>query len=202
MKIYFATSNKGKIKSAAEALALYGVEVEQLEIELAESREEDPAMIALEKAQQAYKKFGHPIIVEDSGFFIEALGGFPMTHIKFSIKTLGIENILKMLDGLENRKAEWRMSVAYVWGKENYKIFTFIEKGEISKELRPIKREMMSDYWRIYIPKMIAENEKALCELADSDLEKWKEYYRNNNQFKMFGDWISKDSNHNKDSKK
>jgi XTP/dITP diphosphohydrolase len=192
MQIIFVTSNKGKVKNAQEALIKYGLKVKQKNSDLTESRSEDPAEIALEKAKEAYAKFKHPVIVEDSGFFIEAIGGFPMTHIKFSLKTVGIKNVLKMLQGIKNRKAEWRMTLAYVWAKDKYKIFTFTEEGEIAESLRPIKREIMSDYWRIYIPKMLPKNNKALCELSDSDLLVWQEYYKNNNQFKMFGDWFDK----------
>ncbi len=192
MQIIFVTSNKGKVKNAKEALIKYGLKVKQKSLNLTESRSEDPAEIALEKAKEAYAKFKHPVIVEDSGFFIEDLGGFPMTHIKFSLKTLGIDNILKMLKNSKNRKAQWRMTLAYVWSKNKYKTFTFIEEGEISESKRKIKREMMSDYWRIYIPKMLSENTKALCELSDKDLMEWQRYYSENNQFKMFGEWFSK----------
>ena len=97
--IYFATSNTGKVENARRALKNFGFKVQQIKIELAESQAEDPAEIALEKARQAYTKIKKPVIVEDSGFFISALGDFPMTHIKFSLKTLGIKNILAMLKG-------------------------------------------------------------------------------------------------------
>ncbi|MBI4592540.1 hypothetical protein HY733_03790 [Candidatus Uhrbacteria bacterium] len=81
------------------------------------SRSEDPTDIALEKATQAYKKFRKPLLVEDSGFFIDALGGFPMTHVKFSLKTLGIEGILRAMRGTKNRNCEWHMTLAYVWDR-------------------------------------------------------------------------------------
>jgi len=192
MNIYFVTTNKRKVKNAQAALKKHGIKVIQIEIELVESRSEDPKQIALEKAKQAYDQLKKPVIVEDSGFFISALDGFPMTHVKFSLQTLGINYILKMLKGEKDRSAEWRMSVAYVSGKDRCKTFTFIESGEIAKSPRPIKRKMMSDYWRIYIPKMILTNKLALCEMKDKDLQEWQEYYSDHNQFEMFGRWYSK----------
>jgi XTP/dITP diphosphohydrolase len=194
MDIYFVTTNKGKIANAQMALGSFGITVKQLEMELVESRSEDPKDIALEKARQAFAEAKQPVIVEDSGFFIEALGGFPMTHINFSLKTLGIKNILKMMEGRRNRKAEWRMTLAYVYGREKYETFTFIERGIIAHELRPLKRPMMSDYWRVYIPKMIPSNRLALCEMKDKALEAWQNYYKKNNHFMMFGRWFSKKS--------
>lgn len=190
MEVLFVTSNAGKVENARAALKKYGVSVRQKDIDLIESRSEDPKEIALEKAKQAFRLLKKPVIVEDSGFFIRALGGFPMTHIKFSLKTIGIQKILKAMKGEKDRHAEWRMTVAYVSGRDMYKTFTFIEKGILAKELRPVKRRMMSDYWRIYIPKMIKNTTLALSEMSDDDLARWQRYYANNNQFQKFGRWI------------
>jgi XTP/dITP diphosphohydrolase len=179
MTIYFATSNAGKVANAQAALRPFGITVKQTDVDLVESRSEDPAVIALEKATQAYKKFRKPLLVEDSGFFIEALGGFPMTHIKFSLKTIGIEGILRAMPtspagrrGAKNRNCEWRMTLAYVYGPGKHKTFTFVEKGVIAERPRPIKRPMMSAYWRLYVPKMHnAKNAKALSDMSEKEME-------------------------------
>lgn len=192
MIVYFATSNKAKVAGANQALAPFGIDVRQINLDLIESRSEDPKDIALEKARQAYKQLKKPVLVEDSGFFIEALGGFPMTHVKFSLKTLGIGNILKMMRGVENRRVEWRMNLAFVSGIDKFKVFTFLEKGELAKTLRPIKREMMSDYWRLYIPKMIANNTLALSEMSDVRMNAWQDYFSKNNHYMLFGRWLKK----------
>ncbi len=190
--IYFATSNPGKVANAAAALGPFGIAVRQAEVELAESRAEDPAEIALEKAKQAYKKFRKPLMVEDSGFFIEALGGFPMTHIKFSLKTLGIDGILRAMRGAKSRRCEWRMTLAYVYGPGKHKTFTFVEKGVIAEKPRPVKRPMMSEYWRLYVPKMLdAKNTKALSDMSEGEMERWMEYFSRNNHFLQLGEWLA-----------
>jgi len=186
MKILFATSNKIKIYNAKKTLKNLEINIKGIIMEFPKSNFEDPKEIALEKAKLAFLKYKKPVIVEDSGFFINALKGFPMTHIKFSLKTIGIKNILKMLESTKDRSAEWRMTLAYVSSKNKYKTFTFIEKGQITKDIRPIKREIMSDYWRIYIPKMIKNNKLALSEMSNKDLKKWEEYYHTHNHFVMF----------------
>ena len=190
--IFFVTSNSGKVANAQATLKPFGIRVEQLKVDLIESRSEDPAEIALEKAKQAFKKFKKPCMVEDSGFFIEELGGFPMTHIKFSLKTLGIDGILRALRGAKSRRCEWRMTVAYVYGAGKQKLFTFIEKGVIAEKPRPIKRTMMSDYWRLYVPKMLdAKNKKALSEMTDQQMEEWLNYFSAHNQFLQLGQWLT-----------
>lgn len=149
MNIFFATSNRYKITSAQAALAPLGHVVEMIEMDFSEGRAEDPKEIAIDKAKQAWERLQKPVIVEDGGFFIEALGGFPMTHVKFSLQTLGVKNILKMLKGETNRNAEWRMSLAYVYGDDQIETFTFVNKGHLTEEIRPALRECWTDYWRI-----------------------------------------------------
>lgn len=190
MKILFATSNKGKVANAQAAMGKYGIEVEQVPMELAESRSFDPEVIATEKADQAFRILRQPVMVEDSGFFIRGLGNFPMTHIKFSLQTLGIEKILKMLEKEADRHGEWRMTVAYAFGDGEHKMFTFVEPGEIALSPREVKGPIMSDYWKIYIPKIEPSNELALSEMTDEDLARWKEVYAENNQFRMLAEWL------------
>lgn len=189
--VYFATSNAGKVRNAKSALKPFGIRVKQIAMDLIESRAEDPKDISLEKARQAYKKLKKPVIVEDSGFFISALGGFPMTHIKFSLSTLGVKGILLAMRGAKNRRAEWRMSLSYVYGPGKYRTFTFVEPGVLAAKPRPVKRPMMSDYWRVYIPKMLKGNTRALSEMTDEDMKRWLAYFARHNQFMMFGHWYA-----------
>jgi XTP/dITP diphosphohydrolase len=193
MIIYFATSNAGKVTNAQAALKPFGILVKQLKVDLVESRAEDPAEIALEKAKQAYTKYKKPLMVEDSGFFIEALGGFPMTHIKFSLKTMGVDGILRAMRGAKSRACEWRMTVAYVYGPGKHKTFTFVEKGVIAHKPHPVLRPMMSDYWRLYVPKMLsAKNTKALSDMSEGEMTEWMAYFSKNNQFLKLGKWLAR----------
>ncbi|MCR4311492.1 MAG: hypothetical protein NUV54_02945 [Candidatus Taylorbacteria bacterium] len=191
MKVLFATSNKKKVENAKRSMSKHGIEVEQVEVELTESRSFDPEVIAVEKADQAFELLQKPVMVEDSGFFVNAIGEFPKTHVKFSLETLGINNILKTLEGVKDRQAEWRMCVAYASGLHEHKLFTFIEPGEIAEAPREVKRDIMSDYWRIYIPKTDSGNKLALSEMAEEDLAKWRKFNTERNQFDMLGRWLT-----------
>ena len=59
MKILFATSNKNKVANAQAALGHFGISVEQVNLDLRESRSADPTAIALEKARQAWQELQH-----------------------------------------------------------------------------------------------------------------------------------------------
>jgi len=190
MKILFLTSNKIKAENAKKAMSKYDIDIEQIPYDLIESRSQDPSVIVMEKAQQAFKFLKCPVIVEDSGFFIRALGNFPMTQVKFSLETLGIKNILKMMEGVEDRHAEWRISACFVSGENEHRVFTYVEEGEIAKEIREIKRDMMSDYWRIYIPSVDKGNVLALSEMSKEDVDVWERHFHDSNHFTEMGKWL------------
>ncbi len=190
MLLRFVTSNTSKVEQAHKALLKFGISVEQWDADLVESRAEDPADIAREKAMQAFKLCNEPVIVEDSGFFIHALGGFPMTHVKFSLKTLGIENILKMMEGASDRSCSWRRSVAYATGPGECRVFTLVEAGELALEPREIKRPLMSDYWRLYIPKFMTTNAYALSDMPDDEFKNLLDYFAEHNHFTQLGEWL------------
>lgn len=194
---YFVTTNKNKFERARKSLNEFNIPLEQIDIELTESRAENPKDIVREKAEQVFDKLQKPSIVEDSGFFIDSLGGFPMTHIKFSLATLGIGKILKAMKGDENRHAEWRMASAYVDEDGKIQIFEFIEKGEVSYDIRKNLRgneASMSEYWKIFIPSEANPNRLALSEMTGRDLEIQMDFFHRNNHFTKLGEWLSSKS--------
>lgn len=195
MKIYFPTSNDNKIALANRFLKPLGIEVVHVPIELTESRAHSSNIIAKEKAKEAYAILKKPLITEDSGFFIEALGGFPMTQVKFSLSTVGVNKILKMLEGEKNRNAYWKTTIAYTDGKM-IKTFSYIKKGIITEKLRPVKRKIMSDFWRVYVPKdKYNPNNLALSEMEDKFMKEYdKKYFDKYNHFVKLGKWLKKNA--------
>lgn len=127
-KITFVTGNKTKILHANEALAKFGYLVVPKKLLLIEPREEDPQEVVIEKAIQAFKQIQRPLIVEDSGIFIKALNGFPKTFIHFAEDTIGMSGILKLMEGIADRSAEFRQSLAYIESEmENPKVFSYVD---------------------------------------------------------------------------
>ncbi len=66
------------------------------------------------KALQAFATLQRPLIVEDSGFVIDALKGFPGPFSKYVLETIGIQGILKLMEGEKNRKCGWVGTATYV----------------------------------------------------------------------------------------
>lgn len=137
MVIYFATGNPNKIKEANIILKdLKGISIEQIKCPYPEVQGtlEEVSEFGSEYVYNIIKK---PVIVEDSGFFVESLNGFPGTYSKYVQETLGNEGILKLLEGKEGseRRAYFKTVIGYC-DEKGVKLFKGIVKGNVSYEIR------------------------------------------------------------------
>ncbi len=73
-KLLFVTGNAGK---AREVAAILGTAVERLDLELPEIQALDVAEVVRHKAATAFARAGRPVVVEDTGLYLDALGGLP-----------------------------------------------------------------------------------------------------------------------------
>ena len=115
-EIIFVTHNKGKIASAKKHLK--NVNFKVFEYDLEEPRSDDVCYISKVKVMEAYELVKKPCISLDAGFFIEALNGFPRSFVNFALDTIGIDGILKLMEGKENRKCEFKECLSYYDGKD------------------------------------------------------------------------------------
>lgn len=136
LKIWLVTGNRHKLEEARAALDPLGVEVEPLEAEKLEVQSSSLEEIALFAARVAYASNPRPAVaVEDAGLFVEALNGFPGPYSSYAYKTIGVGGLLKLLDGVEDRRACFRSAVALV-GPGYERVFTGEVCGSIATEPR------------------------------------------------------------------
>ena len=184
-KIVFVTSNKGKVATAQKYFT--DIELEIYDYDLIEPRTDDIVEIAEYKVRQAYDVVKKPCIALDAGFFIEELNGFPRAFVNFALNTLGIEGILKQMEGIENRKCAFKECLAYYDGT-NLLFFEGINEGLLSTEIRGIDSDKKwSDLWYIFIPygydKTLAEmtdeerNNRVICPEHISALQVFSDYH-------------------------
>ena len=127
-EIVFVTHNKGKAKSAEKYFN--DLKFSTYDFELNEPRSDDIQEIATAKVKQAYEIVKKPCIALDTGFFIDELNGFPKAFVNFSLDTIGIDGILKLMEGKENRKCKFesvikaekeiekiQKNIFYKWGR-------------------------------------------------------------------------------------
>ena len=148
--IVFVTHNKGKIASASNQLK--GVNFKIFEYDLEEPRSDDIKYISKYKVKEAYKLVNKPCISLDCGFWIDALNGFPKAFVNFSLETLGIEGILKLMEGKKNRNCKFTECLSYFDGEKLYQ-FMGEHPGSLANEvLGNDTDKKWSDLWYIYIP--------------------------------------------------
>ena len=128
MKVLFATGNQGKLKEVQAKFAPLGFEVEQLVDEYPEIQADTLEEVVQSGLKWLYDRHKMPIIIDDSGLFIDSLGGFPGVYSAYVFKTLGCDGILKQMDGAENRKAEFQCCAGYVDSQGN--IITIMGKSQ------------------------------------------------------------------------
>lgn len=129
MKLTVVTSN---VHKAGEVAAFFtGIaEVEHVSLEIPEYRYPAVRDIAEEKARYAYEILRRPLIVDDTGFFIDALHGFPGPNAAYVFETIGNQGILKLMDGVADRRAHFETVIAYA-SAEGIRSFQGVIEGTI-----------------------------------------------------------------------
>lgn len=186
-EIIFVTHNKGKIASAKKHLK--NVEFKVFEYELDEPRSDDVCYISKIKVMEAYELVKKPCISLDAGFFIEALNGFPCAFVNFTLDTIGIDGILKLMEDKENRKCEFKECLSYYDGKE-LKQFVSYHRGFLTKEMLGTDTDKKwSDLWYIFIP---VNYTKTLAQMSDEERATRDKVNSEVNSMKLFADWYLK----------
>jgi XTP/dITP diphosphohydrolase len=170
-------------------LSDYGIKLIQVPLDLPEPRTDDLQEIAKEKILFAYRQIKKPCIVLDSGFYIHSLNGFPKTFVNLALETIGINGILKLVNG-KPRECEFRNCLGYLDNALSEPIYF---KSNVKGKLSEIPQgEIRSHHWSklhlIFIPK---NENKTLAEMTPDEYTKWITGYVNSFAAK-FAEWVSK----------
>lgn len=110
MDLYFATSNRHKVDEASQIL---GFRIKQINLEIDEIQALRVHEVAVEKAKAAYSMLHKPVIVEDTGLYINALGGFPGALVRWLVDAAGTESLCRLADASSDRSAYAETCVCY-----------------------------------------------------------------------------------------
>lgn len=113
MALKFVTTNEHKFKEVHMIAREIGVQIDWEKMPYTEIQSDDLSEIVKVGAKEVCEIIGAPCFVEDAGMFIHALKGFPGPYSKFVFLTIGNKGILKLMDGIENRAAEFRSAVGF-----------------------------------------------------------------------------------------
>ncbi len=132
-KITFITGNQHKVKEAQGIFEKFDIELEHVDLGYPEIQGE-LTDVALYGAKHAAKQLGKPIVVEDAGLFIRSLKWFPGTYSSYVQDTLGNSGILKLMNDVQDRYAEFRSVVGFATPKAEPEIFLGVVGGQISHQ--------------------------------------------------------------------
>lgn len=145
MTLFVATGNSGKIKEIRERVDDQRLSLEQIDIDVEEIQNLDVEKVAERKVKDSYRKAveqgiieeGEPLIVEDTGFFVQALDGFPGSMAKHFAATAGADKLIPMMKDTNERSAYFRSVIAYYDGS-SLETFEGKMEGDVPEDTRGV----------------------------------------------------------------
>lgn len=134
-KLAFVTGNAHKFNDLQLVLEPFGIEVEQLDLPVDEIQSHDTDKIAQNKAKEAFRLAGRPVVVQDTFWNILALRGFPGAFMSYVADWLKAEDFLALMEGKADRTIIRKHTVVYYDGKRT-KLFSKDFTGVIAEEAR------------------------------------------------------------------
>jgi XTP/dITP diphosphohydrolase len=129
------TSNKHKFDELNEIAKKNDINLEWVNAPKLEIQADSLEEIVRYSASIFYSIYKSPILVDDSGLFIEELNGFPGPYTNFVKRTIDNKGILKLLSGVKNRNAYFETALCYIDSKIT-KIFSGKVNGSIISNTR------------------------------------------------------------------
>ncbi len=191
MEVTFVTTNKAKLEQAREYGKKYGIKIKNRKLELYEKQDKDVRQVVSSKALYALSRINAPLFVDDRGFSLPALNGFPGALVKFVLYDVGVDGIMKLMDGKKDRRAEFKSSLAFIEpGMKKPKIFTSEEHGFVVDGVRDGNKRGWTDLMNIYGYEKYMP--RAVSELNEDE---WKTYQKDvgrGGNIENFMRWLSR----------
>jgi len=179
MKINFVTQNEDKVREFKSILEPK-IEVIPLRYDYPELRSNDPEEIARLAAKQLAETLKKAVVVEDSGFFIKALNGFPGTCSAYVHQRLGNKAYIKLMKGVKGRTCFYKSAIGFCRPGKSPISFLGVEEGRVAGKPRG-KKGWGHD--PIFIPKgsnkTYGECKPATNLFRKRALQKFKVYIKN-----------------------
>jgi len=111
-RIFLVTGNSNKLLEVRSILGPYGIRVEPARVEKVEVQG-DIELVSRVAAVIASSELLEPVVVDDSGLYVEVLNGFPGPYSSYAYEKLGNSGLLKLMEGQKDRRATFRCAVTY-----------------------------------------------------------------------------------------
>jgi non-canonical purine NTP pyrophosphatase (RdgB/HAM1 family) len=104
------TGNPGKL---AEARRLAGLDFAAEPLDLPEIQSLDLLEVLQAKGEEAWRRLGRPLVVEEAGLELAALNGFPGPLVKWMLDAVGAEGLARTALALVDPRATARCALLY-----------------------------------------------------------------------------------------
>ncbi|MCW1930679.1 MAG: hypothetical protein KIH62_005240 [Candidatus Kerfeldbacteria bacterium] len=166
MRIFIVTSNTKKYIEMQNILHRFSIEAVRVDVDLFEPQSLSAQEIVTAKAREAFAKVQGPVIVDDSGFYVEKYNRFPGTLSKYVFRGVGYQGLFSLF--AENDRAHFECSVAYMDGTlSEPKVFTGTYAGKITEQCPRDPNEEMP-YAPLFIPDDSARG-VAMAEMTEDE---------------------------------
>ncbi len=156
------TGNRGKLREAEQVL---GFTPEHADIDLPEIQSLDLGEVLRAKAEEAWRRLERPLVVEETGLELDALGGFPGPLVKWMLQAIGPAGMARTAASLGNQAATARTALLYRDGHQ-----TVIAEGAVAGRLVVEPRGDRGFGWDpVFVP---AASDKTYAELREVEKER------------------------------
>ncbi len=105
--ITFVTTNPGKFREVSARLAPLGVRLRRLDRAYPEVQADRLEDVVRHGAEVLSRRLRGEFLIDDSGLFVDALGGFPGVYSAYVYRTIGPEGVLDLLRHEARRTAHF-----------------------------------------------------------------------------------------------
>ncbi len=187
--ILLVTSNPNKVRALREHTEPFGVQVVAQTLPLVEPQADSVEEVALSKARQAHALLKQALIVEDSGFSIDELAGFPGAYTKYVLQTIGVNGLLVLGSALGTRTCRFKSALVYVDAQAEAHLF--VDDAGVGHLADSIDHtpcdEAWSDLWRIFVPQGAPA---ALTALTSAQRSRLLLEWQRSSVYTQFGQWF------------
>lgn len=142
-EIYFLTGNENKLKEVKEFVP----EIKGLNVDVTEIQSISAEEIIKHKLNEAKKQHSGKFVVEDTSLYLDCLNGLPGPLIKWFLKTIGNEGLVRLAKFHNNDKAIAKCIVGFSDGEK----LNFFE-GSINGKIVEKKGENGFGWDKIFQP--------------------------------------------------
>jgi len=114
------TTNPGKVREFRAALRGVSIDLHHVRRPYHELQADTLEEVASFGLQDMAGEVEGDFFLEDSGLFVSGLRGFPGVYSAWAFKSVGVDGILRLLKGAEDRRATFASVVALSWRGETH----------------------------------------------------------------------------------